>query len=320
MKLIRRKYHLNPETLQYERVKMSKQQLVRFSLVCAVGLIALAVLMRHGFERYYPTPKQMMYERENQTLRSEYAALNTELQEVEGQLSELRNRDDRFYRAILSLDPVPSSIREAGTGGSEPNSHLRNLRGEPGLVMDVSKQLAHISNIANIQSSSLVNVYKEAVDNQNFLACRPSINPISPADPTWLTSSYGYRIDPFTHRRASHKGIDIAGPLGLDIHATGDGKVILVNKGRWGYGHEVRVDHGYGYVTIYGHMDEILVKKGQKVKRGEVVGTLGNTGRSSGPHLHYEIRQNGRTVNPMYFFYENLTPSEYALLTSKVAE
>jgi murein DD-endopeptidase MepM/ murein hydrolase activator NlpD len=170
-----------------------------------------------------------------------------------------------------------------------------------------------------IQSNSLENVYKEAVNNQNFLAHRPSIHPISPADPTWLTSSYGYRIDPFTHRRAAHHGIDIAGPLGLKVHATGDGKVVRANKGRWGYGHEVQVDHGYGYLTIYAHMEDILVKVGQEVKRGEVVGTLGNTGRSSGPHLHYEVRQHGRTVNPMYFFYENLTSSEYSLLTSRVA-
>jgi len=320
MELFRRKYHLNPETLQYERVKMSKRQLIRFSLVCGVGLIVLAVCMRQGFERYYPTPKQLIYEKENQTLRAEYSSLNNELQEVEAQLSELRNRDDRFYRAILSLDPVPSSIREAGTGGSEPNSHLRNLRGEPGLVMDVSQQLDHISNKAQIQSNSLENVYEEAVINQNFLACKPSINPISPADPTWLTSSYGFRKDPFTHRRTAHHGIDIAGRTGTDIHATGDGTVVLARMARYGYGREVKVDHGYGYVTIYGHLEDILVKKGQKVKRGEVIGTLGNTGRSTGPHLHYEVRKNGHTVNPMYFFYESLTPSEYSLLTSRVAE
>jgi murein DD-endopeptidase MepM/ murein hydrolase activator NlpD len=186
--------------------------------------------------------------------------------------------------------------------------------------MDVSEHLEHISNKALIQSNSLENVYKEAVLNQHFLACKPSINPISPADPTWLTSSYGYRIDPFTHRRAAHQGIDIAGPLGLDIHATGDGKVVRAKKGKWGYGHEVKVDHGYGYVTIYAHMQDILVKVGQEIKRGEIVGTLGNTGRSSGPHLHYEVRKNGRTVNPMYFFYENLTPTEYTLLTSRVVE
>ena len=317
MNLFGRKYYLNPETLQYERVKMTKRQLTRFSVVCAVGLIALAILFRHGFERYYPTPRQAMYERENQTLRSEYTSLNTELQEVEAQLSELRNRDDRFYRSILSLEPIPSSIREAGTGGSERNSYLRSLRGEPGLVMNVSKRIADISNKMDIQSTSLEAVYIEAINNQQFLACRPSIHPISPADPIWLTSSYGYRKDPFTHRRTPHHGIDLGGPYGLDIHVTGDGTVVKAKMGRYGYGREVMVDHGFGFITIYAHLQDIHVKVGQKLKRGEVVGTLGNTGRSTGPHLHYEVRKNGHTVNPFYFFFENLTAEEYSLLTSR---
>lgn len=317
MNLFGRKYYMNPETLQYERVRMTKRQLTRFSVVCAVGLIALAVLFRHGFERYYPTPRQVIYERENQTLRSEYTSLNTELKEVEAQLSELRNRDDRFYRSILSLEPIPSSIREAGTGGSERNSHLRSLRGEPGLVMNVSLRIEDISNKMDIQSTSLETVYKEAISNQEFLACRPSIHPISPADPIWLTSSYGYRKDPFTHRRTAHHGIDLGGPYGLDIHVTGDGTVVKAKMGRYGYGREVMVDHGFGFITIYAHLQDIHVKVGQKLKRGEVVGTLGNTGRSTGPHLHYEVRKNGQTVNPFYFFFENLSAEEYSQLTSR---
>lgn len=320
MNLLGRKYYLNPETLQYERVKMTKRQLIRFSVLAAVGMIALAVFMRQGFERYYPTPKQLIYEKENQTLRSEYASLNTELQGLETQLSELRNRDDRFYRAILSLQPVPSSIREAGTGGSEANSHLRSLRGEPGLVMNVSERIENIANRVQIQSSSLENVYEEALNNQKFLACKPSIHPLSPADPFWLTSGYGYRKDPFTHRRTPHYGIDLGGPLGLDIHATGDGTVIAARHSRYGYGTEIRVDHGFGFVTIYGHLKDIHVEVGQNVKRGEVIGSLGNTGRSTGPHLHYEVRKNGHTVNPYYFFYENLTAEEYDLLTLRAAQ
>ncbi len=316
MNLFTRKYYLNPETLRVERVRLNREQKIRFGVICTVGLISLAVVMRHGFERYYPTPRQIIYEKENTVLRSEYASLNSELHEVESQLSELRNRDDLFYRAILSLEPIPSSIREAGTGGSETNTHLRSIR-EPGMVMDVSDRIKKISNRVDIQSNSLVNVYKEAVTSQQFLACRPSINPISPADPTWLTSSYGYRKDPFTQRRTAHNGIDIAGRIGLDIHATGDGTVITAKMSRYGYGREVKVDHGFGFITIYGHLEDINVKVGQKVSRGEVVGTLGNTGRSTGPHLHYEVRKNGHTVNPMYFFYENLTSDEYTVLASK---
>jgi murein DD-endopeptidase MepM/ murein hydrolase activator NlpD len=312
-----RKYFLNPETLRFERVRLSSKQRFRYSVIITIGLVALAVILRYGFERYYPTPRQVIYEKQNETLRSDYVALNSKLQDVESQLNDLRNRDDRFYRSILNLDPVPASIREAGTGGSVTHSHLTNLR-DPGLVRNVSKKIDKISSKMQIQERSLEDVYREAVTNQQFLACKPSINPISSADPYWLTSTYGYRNDPFTHQRTPHYGIDLAGPYGLDVHCTGDGTVICAHINRYGYGKEVLVDHGFGYVTRYAHLQEILVKKGQKLKRGEVLGSLGSSGRSTGPHLHYEVQKNRRTVNPMYFFYENLSPKEYTQLASRV--
>ena len=311
-----RKYHINPETLRYERVRLNRSQRTRFAVGFSLGLIALAILMRFGFEYYFPTPRQIIYHKQNNTLRSGLASLNSELKEVESQLSELRNRDDRFYRAILSLDPIPSSIRGAGTGGSQPGGFLKNLR-DPGLVYDVTERMEKISNKVKIQSNSLDRVYDKALDNQHFLACKPSINPISPGDPTWLTSSYGYRLDPFTKRRVAHHGIDLAGSTGLDIHCTGGGTVTIAHVSTYGYGKEVVVDHGFGLTSRYAHLQDIHVKVGQKLKRGEVVGTLGNTGRSTGPHLHYEIRKEGHPVNPMYFFYENLSAGEYKLLASK---
>jgi hypothetical protein len=317
MNLFGRKYFLNPETLRFERVRLSARQRIRYILVVGVGLIGLAVGLRYGFERYFPTPRQLIYERDNVQLRSDYMALNTNLQHFESQLVELRNRDDCFYRSILNLEPVPASIREAGTGGSEPYGQLRNIR-EPGLVTDVSNRIDKISNRVQIQSSSLEKVYREAVINKQFLASKPSINPISSADPCWVTSSYGYRIDPFTHMRSAHQGIDLAGPYGLKIHSSGDGTVVSAGFSRYGYGKEVIVDHGFGYTTRYAHLQEILVRPGQQLKRGEVVGILGSTGRSTGPHLHYEVRKNGRSVNPVYFFFENLSPEEYNLLASRV--
>ena len=172
------------------------------------------------------------------------------------------------------------------------------------MVLDVSSRIDKISNKVKIQSSSLASVYEEALSNQLFLACKPSINPISPADPFWYTSYYGYRNDPFTHRRTAHHGIDLAGREGTDIHCSGEGIVSISRVSKFGYGKEVVVDHGFGYTSRYAHLQDILVEKGQKIKRGELVGTMGNTGRSTGPHLHYEIRKDGKPVNPMYFFYE----------------
>lgn len=314
-----RKYYINPETLRFERVKLSLRQRLHYSVLIGLGVISIAVLLRFGFERYYPTPRQIIYQRENSALRSEYMELNSTLQMLESQLAELKNRDDHLYRSILSLDPVPQSIWEAGTGGSEPYTMLRNLS-EPHFVLDIFSKIDKLANRVRIQSSSLENVYEEAVINQHLLACKPSIHPISPGDPCWLTSSYGYRIDPFTKVRSLHHGIDIAGPYGLDIHATGNGTVIHAGYSRYGYGKEVQIDHGYGYVSRYAHLQEIMVRPGQEVKRGEVVGTLGSTGRSTGPHLHYEVHENGYTVNPMYFFYENLTANEYNILASRAGQ
>jgi len=316
--MIGKKYYIDPETLRYERVRLTRKQLTRYAGLFSIGLISLAILMRFGFERFYPTPKEIIYQQEYNSLKAEYAALNTELQELETELTGLRNRDDRFYRAILSLEPYPSSIRTAGTGGAVRNQNLRNLR-DPGIFLDVSQRIEKINNKAKIQSTSLAKVYEEAIETKNFLASRPSINPISPADPYWLTSTYGYRKDPFTGKRTAHHGIDMAGPVGLPIHCTGDGVVILAQMNRHGYGKEVVVDHGFGYTTRYAHLDDIHVEMGQKLKRGEVIGTLGNTGRSTGPHLHYEISKDSRAVNPYHFFYENLTSDEYTLLASRAS-
>ncbi|NOR33677.1 MAG: hypothetical protein GQ579_03240, partial [Bacteroidales bacterium] len=161
--------------------------------------------MRFGFERFYPTPREIIYQQENNNLRSELSALNLDLQDVEFQLADLRNRDDRFYRAILSLDPIPSTIRTLGIGGAERGQHLRNLR-DPGMVITVSNRIDKISSTVRLQNHSLNAVLDEALDKQEFLACKPSINPISPADPCWLTSTYGYRNDPFTGKRTAHHG------------------------------------------------------------------------------------------------------------------
>lgn len=313
--MIGKKYYINPETLRYERVKLTRKQLYRYVGLFSVGLIVLAILMRFGFERLYPTPRQIIYQQENNNLRAEYAAMNSELQDVEAQLNELKNRDDRFYRAILSLEPIPNSIRTVGRGGAEFGQHLMNLR-DPGMVMVVSQRIENIANKVKIQSNSLEDVYEKALSTQEFLACKPSINPISPADPYWLTSTFGYRIDPFTGKRAAHHGLDLAGPVGLDVHCTGAGTVVAALMNKYGYGKEVVVDHGFGYTTRYAHLNDINVKVGQKLKRGEVIGTLGSTGRSTGPHLHYEIRKDGSATNPANFFYENLSSDEYISLAS----
>ncbi|PID91620.1 MAG: hypothetical protein CSA96_07230 [Bacteroidetes bacterium] len=312
-----RNYRINPENLRIEKVRMGRDQRLRFTAGCVLGLVFLAIGLRIAYERVYETPRELAYMRENTELREAYSALNTELEQYEDELIRLRDRDDRFYRSILSLDPISPSIRKAGTGGSVPYSSIASVR-DAGELIAVSSHMTQLSGQLEVQSKSLESVYKEALLTHEFLACKPSINPISTADTYWLTSPYGYRTDPFTKRRTAHHGIDLAGARGLKVHATGNGRVSFAKNTGSGYGLKVVVDHGFGYSTVYAHLGTILVKPGQVVKRGEVIATLGNSGRSTGPHLHYEVRFHNQTKDPMYFFSNDFGPEEYTLL-AKIA-
>ncbi|MBN2697357.1 MAG: M23 family metallopeptidase [Bacteroidales bacterium] len=314
-----KKYHFNPETLRFEQVKLNSKQKFRLFLSLTCGVVLLATGLRAGFEKHFSTPKEIIYSKENLQLREAYTALNNKLYIVENQLSELKNRDDRLYRSILELDPVPSSIREGGTGGAPRYIDIRNIT-DPELILDIFRKMDKISTRVQIQSSSLEDLYSRALETEKLLACKPSIQPISPADHFWMTSAYGYRLDPFTKKRCWHLGIDLAGPYGLHIHATGDGVVQTAAYNRHGYGKEVVIDHGFGYTTRYAHLKEMYVKPGEKVYRGQTIGELGSTGRSTGPHLHYEVHYMNRTVNPMLYFYENLTSSEYSELALHASE
>jgi murein DD-endopeptidase MepM/ murein hydrolase activator NlpD len=214
------------------------------------------------------------------------------------------------------MEPLPTSIREAGTGGAVRYGSLQSIS-NPDLVIDVFDKLDKLHTRARIQSSSFADLEEAAVTQQQLLARKPLIQPISPEDRYWLTSTFGYRLDPFTKARRLHQGIDLAGQHGLKIYATGDGVVEEAGFNRHGYGNEVVLDHGFGYESRYAHLQDILVKPGQKVSRGDVIGTLGSSGRSTGPHLHYEIRHNNRAINPMHCYYEDLTPLEFQAMVRR---
>jgi murein DD-endopeptidase MepM/ murein hydrolase activator NlpD len=224
---------------------------------------------------------------------------------------ETQRRDDKVYRSIFDLEPIPSSVREAGFGGASGTvSGILNHTGIE-MVNNTETKLEILSNKALVQSWSLTDLYKMAKLHQKLILSKPSIQPISPADSFWLTSTFGYRWDPFNGGKRMHAGIDLAGKVGLRVYATGDGVVISAENSRNGYGKEILIDHSFGYVSRYAHLQKINVKIGQKVRRGQYIGNLGNTGRSTGPHLHYEVLLNGRSQNPMYFYFEDLTPEEY---------
>ena len=305
------RYYFNRETLKYEKVQTNYKRIILYAAVIAFVSISVRYLVDENFN----SPKVKHFTHENQNLKDSYQKLNEAILKSENLLSEIQQRDDHVYRSVFDLDPIPSSVREAGFGGSEEYSVNLESRNSD-FVENTALMLEKLSTKARIQSGSLDQLYRKAKEQKLMLTNKPSIQPISPADRVWLTSSYGYRNDPFHKGKRMHHGIDLAGQIGIKIYATGNGRVKVASFNSYGYGNEIIIDHGFAYESIYAHLDKIYVKKGENVKKGQLIGTLGDTGRSTGPHLHYEIRKNRKAVNPMYYFYENLSAPEYSLITT----
>ena len=233
LKMFGRKYRINPETLRYEEVRLTGLQKLLSGMLISVILLGLAVGMRVLYDQHARTPRLVYHQKENKQLREEYQQLKAELQRDEQLLSSFRNKDDKLYRSIFGLDPLPSSIREAGTGGAVMYTSLQSIS-DPEVVIDVFDKMDKILMKARIQSSSFEDLEDAAIQQNQLLASKPLLQPISPANRYWLTSTFGYRNDPFTKKRRLHRGIDLAGPYGLEIHATGDGVVQESGFNRYG--------------------------------------------------------------------------------------
>ena len=309
--MYRNRYYFNPETLRFEKFERTLRQQFRVASVYLGALVIFAIILRIGFDMVVTSPKVNYFNQKNQSLKEDYQRLEEQIAKSELFLQEIQKRDDRLYRSVFDLEPIPNSIREGGYGGSR--STLVGLFSKVGfeIVSNTATKLDKLSSKASIQSSSLHDLNKLAKSAQVLKSSKPSIQPISPADSFWMTSSFGRRKDPFNGGRRMHMGIDLAGRVGLKVFATGDGVVIAAESSKKGYGKEVIISHGFGYLSRYAHLHKISVKRGQKVKRGQLIGNLGSTGRSTGPHLHYEVLHQDKPVNPMYFYYENLTGEEY---------
>ncbi|NOR74839.1 MAG: peptidoglycan DD-metalloendopeptidase family protein [Draconibacterium sp.] len=311
--MAKKKYKFNPDTLSYERVGISFKEkstkvLAYFSSSLALALI-IAVLVINAYE----TPKTKTLRRENQRLLTQYELMNKELDKVGNVLDELQQRDDNIYRVIFEAEPIPSSVRKAGFGGVNKYSHLESMDNSQ-LVVATAKKLDKISKEAYIQSKSYDDVLNLALNKEKMLAAFPAIQPIANKDLKKTASGWGYRIHPILKVRKMHFGMDFSAPTGTPVYATGDGKILEIKgskRNRSGFGLELIIDHGYGYKTLYAHLNAFNVKRGQKVKRGDIVAFVGNTGGSTAPHLHYEVHKNGKKVNPAYYYYKDLTPQEY---------
>ncbi len=305
------KYRYNPHTLSYEKIEATiKSRAIRSFMFLGAGLI-IGIGIYFVTDTFIDSPKQKQLKQDNSDLLARYAILDKKAEQLTAVLEDIQHRDDNIYRIIFEAEPIASEIREAGFGGVNRYKMLENYNNAE-LIINTSKKLDKLSKQLYIQSKSFDEVFEMAKKKEEMLAALPAIQPVSNKDLTRMASGYGYRTDPVYKTIKFHAGMDFTAPRGTPIYATGDGKIIQANAAARGYGNHVRIDHGYGYVTLYAHMNKMAVVKGQKVKRGDVIGYVGNTGKSVGPHCHYEVRKNGNPINPVNFYFNDLTPEQYS--------
>lgn len=307
------KYRYNPGTLSYEKEQVSLQtKVIRIGSFLATGIV-FGIIFLVGFLYLIDSPKEKELIRENEQLRFQYSLLNQRMSDVDKVLNNIADRDDNIYRVIFEAEPIPNNVRKAGFGGSDRYQGLKGFENSD-VVISTTKKLDQISKQVYIQSKSLDDVYNMARKKEKMLASIPAIMPVAKENLKRVASGYGMRMHPVYKVRKMHTGMDFTAPTGTPINATGDGKVVLIEKKRRGYGNSVVIEHGYGYRTRYAHLSKFNVRRGQNIKRGDVIGFVGNTGTSTGPHLHYEVEKNNQKINPANFYSNDLTPEEYELM------
>lgn len=304
------KYRFDPERLSYDIIVLTTGQKIFRFLKQFAAISMVATLLLFVFSLFFDTPGELKQKRENKQLKSQYELLNKKLQRMELTMDQIKDRDDHIYRLIFGAEPIPESYREAGFGGVNRYKELEGFN-ESELVIETSKKIDKLLKQLDVQRKSYEEVIALAEEKELFLASIPAISPISDKSLTRFGSGYGYRIHPIYRTRKMHTGIDLTAPVGTDVYATGNGEVVASGYNLGGYGNRIIIDHGFGFKTVYAHLNSIKVKEGQKIKRGEIIGTVGNTGRSTAPHLHYEVRKNNKTENPVNYYSSDLTPEQY---------
>ncbi|UCH15072.1 MAG: M23 family metallopeptidase [Bacteroidales bacterium] len=305
----RKRYKYNYNSLTFEAIKITPGKKIFKSLffifiLCCTSLFGYVAINSIG------SPKELLLKKKTTELNNLIEYVNYQLDSISDVLTNNHFKDDNFYRTILEIDAIPKTIRDAGVGGSKKTEKINNLN-KAGLVLLTAQKIDKLYRQINMQAESYEYLQDKADEKVKRIACIPSIMPLSVADLVFISSYYGTRIDPFYKHQKPHFGLDFVGPRGTKIYTTGDGIVTLSKYSRKGYGNEIIINHSFGYSSRYAHLDEIYVNVGEKVKRGQLIGTLGNTGRSTGPHLHYEIRYNHRPINPIYYYADEISSEEY---------
>jgi len=308
--MAKEKFKFNNDSLKYDRIELSTRNKILRFLAYFMGSILLAFLYLLVFSHYFDLPKERSQKREINQLVTEMQIINGKVKQMKAVLADLEQRDDNLYRTVFEAEPISSSVRSQGVGGVDRYSELEGYNNSE-IVIETAKEIDELGRRMYVQSKSYDQLVSLAKNKEAMLASIPAIQPISNKDLKRTASGWGWRIHPIYKIRKFHYGMDFTAPSGTEIYATGNGKVIKVISSRRGYGNEIVIDHGYGYETLYGHMSKFNVKKGQKVKRGDVIGFVGSTGLSTAPHLHYEVHQNGKKVNPINFYFNDLNSDEW---------
>ena len=314
----KKRYIFNPRTLIYEVERRSRKSQVLKSLALLASSIGLAILYFWLYTSVLglELPKTLLLKKTNAELISRAEVLNRQLDRYDEALAALQMRDDGIYRSIFGMNEIPSEVRNAGFGGVNRYSHYSS-----GLLKNTAVRLDVLTKKTYVQSKSFDEIAHLSKRAGDMASCIPAIPPITPDPKIYrLSSRFGYRSDPFSGRTKHHTGVDFALKPGNPVYATGDGVVVNVKFELFGYGNQVLIDHGFGYKTRYAHLKTVGVAEGMKIKRGECIGISGNSGRSSGPHLHYEVLYKDRHVNPSNYYDLTITPEEYSTMVQNTAD
>ncbi len=312
------KYFYNTNSLRYEKLETPlRVKLLRIFAFLAAAIVTAAIISFFAF-RFVGSPNEKLLSLENERLQDKYHQLNDQVKVTQEQMSELVKRDNEVYRAIFEANPIPDSARARALAQEQEIARVENMRSAD-LVNSIINSLNNLGHYISAQKKSYNEIDNLLKNKEQLLVSTPAIQPVSNKDLTRVASGFGYRIDPIYKTVKLHAGLDFAAPQGTPIYATANGTVTVAGNTGNGYGNHVVINHGYGYETLYGHMVKVKARAGQQIKRGEVIGYVGSTGKSTGPHCHYEVHKNGQKIDPVYFFYNDLSPEQYDLLLKRAA-
>ena len=304
-----KKYRINPDTLQLERIEHGFRYWIRRSGGDILGGVCLGVIVFYTFLYFFPSPREASLMQYNRNLTAQMEVLEKQVDQMQIIVSDLSQRDDNLYRAILGAEPIPMSAR---MGAAQQVSYYDSLARMTNtqLASDIQRKVDILEKELYVQTRSYEEILELAKNQEVRMENIPAIQPVLNKDLKRMASGYGWRVDPVYHIRRFHEGMDFSAPVGTDIYATGNGVVTFAGW-KQGYGETIEIDHGFGYATRYAHCHKIFARVGKKVKRGDVIALVGNTGKSTGPHVHYEVHYNGKPIDPRNFYFYDLSPEDY---------